>query len=108
MRGLRTTYMLNWAMHWGQGFLWEPSGALTLENATGVGAPPWTWPVDEQVLDLVHKGIYAFVRGALADRLIVGPAGVPAPMRPWAEQWAASLLRIANAEPSPSRILRYG
>jgi hypothetical protein len=29
----------------------------TLENATGVGAPPWTWPVDEQVIDLMHKGI---------------------------------------------------
>ena len=29
----------------------------TLENATGVGAPPWTWPTDEQVIDLLHKAI---------------------------------------------------
>ena len=33
----------------------------SLENATGVGAPPWTWPKDEQVIDLLHKGVYAFV-----------------------------------------------
>jgi hypothetical protein len=42
----------------------------TLENATGVGAPPWTWPSDEQVIDLLHKAIYAFDTGAAADRLI--------------------------------------
>jgi hypothetical protein len=102
--------MLNWAMHWGQGVALGairgimaaqgfrgPVGSFmfmnlrlmndqTLENATGVGAPPWTWPVDEQVLDLVHKGIYAFVTGTVADRLIAGPAGVPAPVRPWAER----------------------
>jgi hypothetical protein len=42
----------------------------TLENATGVGAPPWTWPREELVVDLVHKGVYALVTGALADRAI--------------------------------------
>src|SRR5829696_7822101 len=26
-----------------------------LENLTGVGAPPWTWPRDEQVIDVMHK-----------------------------------------------------
>ena len=45
----------------------------TLENSTGVGAPPWRWPVDEQVIDLLHKAIYAFVTGVVADRLISGP-----------------------------------
>ena len=98
---------LNWAMHWGQGILLGaargvmaergirgPVGSYmfanvrllndqTLENATGVGAPPWTWPVDEQVIDLLHKGIYAFVTGAVADRLVPGPPGVPAPRVPW-------------------------
>lgn len=88
---------LNWAMHWGQGILLGatrgvmaqrglrgPVGSFlfmnlrllndqTLENATGVGALPWTWPVDEQVIDLVHKGIYAFVTGAVADWLVAGP-----------------------------------
>ena len=86
---------LNWIMHWGQGVLLGavrglmarrglrgPVGSFmfmnlrllndqTLENATGVGAPPWTWPIDEQVVDLLHKGVYAFVTGAVADRLIV-------------------------------------
>lgn len=84
----------NWAMHWGQGVLLGALRALmareglrgpvgsflfmnarlasdqTLENATGVGAPPWTWPKDEQVADLLHKGVYAFVTGAAADALI--------------------------------------
>lgn len=88
---------LNWAMHWGQGIvlgagrglmaqhgLRGPIGSFlflnlrllndqTLENATGVGAPPWTWPIDEQAIDLVHKGIYAFVTGFVADRLVAGP-----------------------------------
>jgi hypothetical protein len=57
-----------------------------LENATGVGSPPWTWPVDEQVIDLVHKGIYAAATGIVADRLISGPVGVPAPRLPWTER----------------------
>jgi hypothetical protein len=88
---------MNWAMHWGQGILLGavrglmaerglrgPVGSFvfmnlrllndqTLENATGVGAPPWTWPVNEQVVDLLHKAIYAFVTGVAADRLVAGP-----------------------------------
>ena len=87
---------MNWTMHWGQGIvlglvrafmarkgLRGPVGSFmfmnlrllndqTLENATGVGAPPWTWPVDEQVIDLLHKGIYAFVAGLVADRFVQG------------------------------------
>ncbi|KAK3290982.1 uncharacterized protein B0H64DRAFT_411080 [Chaetomium fimeti] len=42
----------------------------TLENWTGVGAPPWTWPVGEQVVDLLHKAVFAFVTGYLTDRWI--------------------------------------
>ena len=101
---------MNWAMHWGQGVLLGAARGLmaerglrgpvgsflfmnlrllndqTLENATGVGAPPWTWPVDEQALDLVHKGVYAFVTGAVADRLVTGPEGVPERRKPWSER----------------------
>jgi hypothetical protein len=42
----------------------------TLENATGVGALPWTWPVNEQVIDLVHKAVFAFATGTIIDRLV--------------------------------------
>src|ERR671911_2104099 len=89
---------LNWAMHWGPGILLGATRGLmaerglrgpvgsflflnlrllndqTLENATGVGAPPWTWPVDEQVVDLLHKAIYAYATGAAVDRLAPAPA----------------------------------
>ena len=41
----------------------------TQENITGVGAPPWTWPRRELLIDLFHKGIYGFVTGLVADRL---------------------------------------
>ena len=88
---------LNWAMHWGQGIAlgavraWMakrgfggPFGSFlflnlrllndqSLENATGVGAPPWTWPRDEQAIDIAHKAVYAFVTGAVADRLVDDP-----------------------------------
>ncbi|CAN5915081.1 hypothetical protein BH24BAC1_BH24BAC1_37330 [soil metagenome] len=98
---------LNWAMHWGQGILLGvvrgimaeqgvrgPVGSLlfmnlrllndqTLENATGVGALPWTWPVDEQRIDLLHKGIYAFTTGAVADMLLAGPDGQPVRRERW-------------------------
>ncbi len=98
---------LNWAMHWGQGIilgavrglmarrgLRGPVGSFlfmnlrllndqTLENATGVGAPPWTWPVDEQVIDLLHKAVYAFVTGTVADRLIASSSTVPPPRSDW-------------------------
>jgi hypothetical protein len=42
----------------------------TLENATGVGAPPWTWPRDELVVDVAHKTVYAMVTGAVVDALV--------------------------------------
>ena len=99
---------LNWAMHWGQGILLGPVRAYmaeigvrgpmgsflflnlrllndqTLENLTGAGSPPWTWPVDEQVIDLLWKSVYAFTAGAILDRLIVAPEGSPRPEKPWA------------------------
>lgn len=83
----------NLAMHYGQGALVGvlrsvmaqaglrgpvASGMFTvtrlttdqiLENATGVGAPPQTWPRRELVVDVLHKAVYAFATGAVADRL---------------------------------------
>lgn len=89
--------VVNHVMHWGTGAVvgtlrgvWAliglrgPRASLahtvvrlatdqTLENATGAGAPPRTWPVQEQVLDTCEKAVYAFVTGLVADR-IVAPA----------------------------------
>ncbi|XVS62197.1 hypothetical protein ACQPYE_28540 [Actinosynnema sp. CA-299493] len=57
-----------------------------LENATGVGAPPQTWPRKELAVDLVHKGVYAFATGAVADALAArngpGPGQRHAALRP--------------------------
>jgi hypothetical protein len=100
----------NWTMHWGMGVMLGtvrglmaehgirgPVGSFlftnfrllndqVFENATGVGSPPWTWPIDEQIIDLTHKAIYGFTTGCVADKLIQGPAGTPRPMIPWAER----------------------
>jgi hypothetical protein len=45
----------------------------TLENVTGQGAPPWTWPRDELIVDVLHKSVYAFTTGAIADALAQDP-----------------------------------
>jgi hypothetical protein len=47
----------------------------TLENATGAGTPPWTWPRDELLIDLSHKAIYSLATGAIADALIRAAPG---------------------------------
>ena len=84
----------NHLMHWGTGAavgvlrgVWAAAGLRgwrasawhtsvrlatdqTLENATGVGAPPWTWSRQDQVVDLLHKAVYSFVTGVVADALI--------------------------------------
>jgi hypothetical protein len=81
----------NHAMHWGTGAalgalrgVWAVVGIRgtqanlthtvvrlafdqTLENTTGVGAPPATWPTDERVVDVAHKAVYSFVTGLVAD-----------------------------------------
>lgn len=42
----------------------------TLENWTGVGALPWTWPVEEQIIDILQKAVFAFTTGYFVDRWI--------------------------------------
>jgi len=93
-RHLEESDVWNHAMHWGTGAavgvlrglmahagLRGLPGSLaftgvrlsvdqTLENATGVGAPPWTWPKDELVIDVLHKAVYALVTGVVVDRLL--------------------------------------
>jgi hypothetical protein len=84
----------NHLMHWGTGAvlgalrgIWSASGLRgwrasawhtslrlatdqTLENATGVGSPPWTWSRQDQVVDIGAKAVYSFVTGLVADRLV--------------------------------------
>ena len=84
----------NHLMHWGTGAavgalrgVWAAAGLRgwrasawhtsvrlatdqTLENATGVGSPPWTWSGRDQVVDVAAKAVYSFVTGAVADRLV--------------------------------------
>jgi hypothetical protein len=84
----------NHAMHWSTGALlgalrgvWSATGLRgplastwhtavrlafdqTVENVTGVGAPPPTWPRQEQLVDVLHKTVYSVVTGAVADRWI--------------------------------------
>jgi hypothetical protein len=84
----------NHAMHWGTGAVlgvlrgvWAATGLRgpranlahtvvrlatdqTVENAAGTGAPPHTWPPREQLVDLLHKTVYAFATGIAADRLV--------------------------------------
>ncbi|MFC4852772.1 hypothetical protein [Actinophytocola glycyrrhizae] len=111
---------VNWAMHFGQGIVlgvlrsvmahaglrgpWASAKfavvRLTndqiLENMTGVGAPPPTWPRKELVVDLLHKTVYAVATGAVADALAArsgpGPGGRHAALRPG---------RHANVGPLP-------
>lgn len=42
----------------------------TIENATGVGAPPSTWPTNEKIIDVLHKAVFSTVTGLIADRLV--------------------------------------
>ncbi|PVI04409.1 hypothetical protein DM02DRAFT_692108 [Periconia macrospinosa] len=43
-----------------------------VENSAGVSAPPWTWPISEQVIDISHKLFYSMVTGYLCDYYIRG------------------------------------
>ncbi len=86
----------NHAMHWGTGAVlgalrgvWAAIGLRgpranlahtvvrlsfdqTLENATGCGAPPHSWPLREQAWDIAHKTVYSVATGVLADRFVPG------------------------------------
>ncbi|MBB5957988.1 hypothetical protein FHS29_004596 [Saccharothrix tamanrassetensis] len=57
-----------------------------LENATGVGAPPQSWPRSELIVDVAHKAVYAFTTGVVADALAArggpGPGQRHAALRP--------------------------
>jgi hypothetical protein len=54
----------------------------TLENGTGAGAPPPSWPRRELVIDVAHKASYSFATGVIADRLIA-PRATSSQRRPF-------------------------
>ncbi|MFE0357409.1 hypothetical protein ACFW2I_28425 [Streptomyces nigra] len=67
-----------------------------LENATGVGAPPATWPRAELLVDLLHKTVYGFATGLVADALAARDG-----LGPGQRQAAAHPGRRTDAGPLP-------
>lgn len=87
-------FIWNHLMHWGTGAalgslrgLWAATGIRgpfantkhtavrlafdqTLENATGMGAPPTAWTPREQVVDVLHKAVHSVATGVAADHWI--------------------------------------
>ena len=70
MRGPAAT-AAHWALVWG--------GDAALYRTLGVAEAPWNWEADELATDLLHKGVYAAVTGAVYDALSPTPRTVPAP-----------------------------
>ena len=84
----------NHAMHWGTGAalgalrgVWAVTGIRgpvahawhtvarlafdqTVENATGAGASPRSWPAQERAVDVLHKAVYSLATGVTADAWI--------------------------------------
>ncbi len=77
------------------------SSDQVIENATGVGAPPQTWPRRELAVDLAHKAVYAFTTGVVADALAArrgpGPGQVSAARHPGRRSDVPPLPREAAA-----------
>lgn len=50
--------------------VWGSDAALY--RALGVADVPWRWEADELVTDMLHKGVYAAVTGAVYDAMASG------------------------------------
>ena len=88
---------MSWAAHWGLGTLPAALRGImaeggmrgplasslflatrvttdeTMENVAGVGKPPWSWRSGLATIDVLHKAVYAFATGLVADRLATTP-----------------------------------
>ncbi len=123
-RTAQDSVALNWTMHYGQAVVLGPLRSLMshvglrgplasskfavvrltndqlFENATGVGAPPQTWPRSEQVVDVLHKAVYAFATGLVADALAArqgpGPGQLHATARPGRQSGVGPVPRSAG------------
>jgi hypothetical protein len=64
--GLRgpTASAAHFALLWG--------GDAALYRALGIADVPWRWDTDELASDMLHKGVYAAVTGAVYDSLASG------------------------------------
>ncbi len=47
-----------------------PAACIDADISLFFPLPFRTWPVNEQIIDLTHKAIYAFSTGYLIDRLL--------------------------------------
>lgn len=65
-----------------------------------LGAPPWTWPRRELAVDLLHKTVYGFTTGAVADLLAArsgaGPGQRHAALAPGRRHDVGPLPRVAS------------
>ncbi|KAF2203779.1 hypothetical protein GQ43DRAFT_469652 [Delitschia confertaspora ATCC 74209] len=43
-----------------------------IEISAGTSALPWTWPINEQAIDLVHKGLFSLIVGYMTDKMVRG------------------------------------
>ncbi|KAI4155726.1 MAG: hypothetical protein L6R39_001178 [Caloplaca ligustica] len=92
----RTPDGLNHFHHWSMGLITAPVRAImayngmtgpyasfifmalrltadeVLEYNAGVVPPPWTLPILDQTVDLLHKFVFSFVSGYVCDRMIRG------------------------------------
>ncbi|SDS45756.1 hypothetical protein SAMN04488543_1765 [Friedmanniella luteola] len=117
----------NHAMHWGTGAavgsiagVWAALGLRglraqaahtavrlafdqTVENATGAGAPPYTWPRSEQVVDVLHKAVYSLVTGRVAERVLPGAASAGDLRRTGPSARGSSALVAGQASRTPQR-----
>jgi hypothetical protein len=55
-------------------------GDAALYRTLGIAGAPWNWGADELATDLLHKGVYAAVTGAVYDALSPTRHTVPAAM----------------------------
>jgi hypothetical protein len=60
VRGLQAS-AVHFALLWG--------GDAALYRALGIADMPWRWGADELATDVLHKGVYAAVTGAVYDAL---------------------------------------
>jgi hypothetical protein len=43
-----------------------------VEIVAGASAAPWTWPINEQWIDIGHKAVFATIVGYLTDKFVRG------------------------------------